>query len=88
MVEGRVRDGWVGFRDDAEVDVILQAIPSQLRYVNRAECLSNLLFPNVLVNNIRLDSGFLKGFSRANPLTQISKEDLVDYDQHTDNMSS
>jgi hypothetical protein len=88
MVEGRVRDGWVGFRDDAEVDVILQAIPSQLRYVNRAEYLSNLLFSNILVNNIRLDPGFLKGFSRANPLTQISKENLVENNQHTDNMSS
>jgi hypothetical protein len=74
VVKGRVRDGWVGFRNDAEVDVILQANLSQFRYVNRAEYHSGLLFSDIFVNHIRLDPGFLKVFRGANSLTRLAKK--------------
>jgi hypothetical protein len=54
--------------------VILQAILSQLRHVERVEYLSGLLFSDILVDNIRLDPGFLKGFSGANSLPRLAKK--------------
>jgi hypothetical protein len=74
VVKGRVRDGWVGLRNDAKVDVILETVSSQLCDVDRAAYPSDLLLSYILVKNKRLDPGFFKDLSGANSLHRLIKK--------------